>query len=243
MSSPDNQEPFSPRRGYTHKRSEEPPRNTQGKMICKFQSTCANITFERRCEWSKHMDKHDRPYKCLEPGCEKLQGFTYSGGLLRHQREVHKMHGGTKKALYCPEPNCKRNSGSGFTRKENLSEHIRRVHRRTTDGSEFAAQAQNGLDHLEAAAAAAAATEDDGMNTDGTERSSKRKRDDYLNGGDDLNGDFVHEGDAVKRLKGENQELKDRMKQMEDSMRQQQSMLQELLNRQQPIAPTASMVG
>lgn len=84
------------------------------------------------------MDKHERPYKCAAPGCEKLQGFTYSGGLLRHQREVHKMHGGTKKALYCPEPNCKRNSGSGFTRKENLSEHIRRVHRRQTSLSEGA---------------------------------------------------------------------------------------------------------
>lgn len=78
------------------------------------------------------MDKHDRPYKCLVKGCEKLQGFTYSGGLLRHEREVHKMHGGTKKSLFCPFADCKRSSGAGFTRKENLAEHIRRVHRRTS---------------------------------------------------------------------------------------------------------------
>jgi len=78
------------------------------------------------------MDKHDRPYKCTVKGCEKLQGFTYSGGLLRHEREVHKMHGGTKKSLFCPFADCKRSSGSGFTRKENLAEHIRRVHRRTS---------------------------------------------------------------------------------------------------------------
>jgi hypothetical protein len=78
------------------------------------------------------MDKHDRPYKCNVPGCEKLQGFTYSGGLLRHEREVHKMHGGTKKSLFCPFHDCKRSSGAGFTRKENLAEHIRRVHRRTS---------------------------------------------------------------------------------------------------------------
>jgi hypothetical protein len=78
------------------------------------------------------MDKHDRPYKCTFKGCEKLQGFTYSGGLLRHEREVHKMHGGTKKSLYCPFHDCKRSSGAGFTRKENLAEHIRRVHRRTS---------------------------------------------------------------------------------------------------------------
>lgn len=78
------------------------------------------------------MDKHDRPYKCNVKGCEKLQGFTYSGGLLRHEREVHKMHGGTKKSLFCPFADCKRSSGAGFTRKENLAEHVRRVHRRTS---------------------------------------------------------------------------------------------------------------
>ena len=79
---------------------------------------------------SKHMDKHDRPYKCNDKGCEKLQGFTYSGGLLRHEREVHGMHGSAKNSLFCPSPDCKRSSGDGFTRKENLAEHLRRVHRR-----------------------------------------------------------------------------------------------------------------
>jgi hypothetical protein len=95
------------------------------------------LFLERLTSWiSKHMDKHDRPYKCKVLGCEKLQGFTYSGGLLRHEREVHKLHGGTKTLARCPFPNCKRSSGAGFTRKENLHEHIRRVHRGSTDGSE-----------------------------------------------------------------------------------------------------------
>jgi hypothetical protein len=74
------------------------------------------------------MDKHDRPYKCPAEGCEKLPGFTYSGGLLRHQREVHNLHGGPRKQLNCPHPNCKRHSGKGFSRQENLNEHLRRVH-------------------------------------------------------------------------------------------------------------------
>lgn len=78
------------------------------------------------------MDKHDRPYKCLMEECVKLQGFTYRGGLLRHEREVHKMHGGTKKSLFCQFTDCKRSSGAGFTREENLAEHTRRVHRRTS---------------------------------------------------------------------------------------------------------------
>ncbi|MCJ1389849.1 hypothetical protein MMC18_002706 [Xylographa bjoerkii] len=75
------------------------------------------------------MDKHTRPYVCHEPGCEKIQGFTYSGGLLRHEREVHKQHGGPKAPRMCPHRDCKRSSGTGFSRKENLNEHLRRVHR------------------------------------------------------------------------------------------------------------------
>jgi hypothetical protein len=47
----ENVEPFAPRRGYTHKRAEEPPKNEQGKMTCKFQNTCPGITFDRKCEW------------------------------------------------------------------------------------------------------------------------------------------------------------------------------------------------
>ena len=76
------------------------------------------------------MDKHERPYRCKEAGCEKLRGFTYSGGLLRHEREVHRKHGGPKKPLMCPHLSCKRSGGSGFTRQENLNEHLRRVHQK-----------------------------------------------------------------------------------------------------------------
>lgn len=90
------------------------------------------------------MDKHDRPYRCPHGSCAKLQGFTYSGGLLRHEREVHGKHGGPKSQLMCPNADCKRHSGKGFTRKENLNEHIRRVHNGRPQGpSEAAAQAEN----------------------------------------------------------------------------------------------------
>ena len=76
------------------------------------------------------MDKHERPYKCPDPACDKIQGFTYSGGLLRHQREVHKKNATARKLLFCPVGNCNRNieQGHGFTRKENLNEHMRRRH-------------------------------------------------------------------------------------------------------------------
>ena len=90
------------------------------------------------------MDKHERPYVCEEPECDNVRGFTYSGGLLRHQREVHRKHGGPKASCMCPYPDCKRHVGAGFSRKENLAEHLRRVHRdagadqKQSEGSESA---------------------------------------------------------------------------------------------------------
>lgn len=82
--------------------------------------------------YSKHMDKHDRPYVCKKSECSSLQGFTYSGGLLRHQREVHNLHGGAKLKLFCEVVGCKRSKHTPFTRRENLAEHMRRVHKMPT---------------------------------------------------------------------------------------------------------------
>ncbi|TEA14993.1 Cell wall transcription factor ACE2 [Colletotrichum sidae] len=112
----------------------EVTKQADGKFYCTFPG-CTEETqvFIRKCEWSKHMDKHERPYRCAAEGCEKLPGFTYSGGLLRHEREVHGKHGGPKNTVNCPHPNCKRHTGKGFSRQENLNEHLRRVH--TSDGS------------------------------------------------------------------------------------------------------------
>lgn len=100
-----------------------------GKFHC-TQSECKDEVraFTRKCEWNKHMDKHERPYRCPADGCENLPGFTYSGGLLRHEREVHGKHGGPRNTVNCPHPNCKRHTGKGFSRQENLNEHLRRVH-------------------------------------------------------------------------------------------------------------------
>lgn len=76
------------------------------------------------------MDKHNRPYVCLDPKCTGLLGFTYRDGLKRHQREVHRESGGRKAPYFlCPHQDCKRSTGSGFSRKENFEEHLKRVHR------------------------------------------------------------------------------------------------------------------
>lgn len=129
---------------------------------------------------SKHMDKHDRPYRCEAVGCEKQPGFTYSGGLLRHEREVHGKHGGPKNPLNCPHPNCKRHSGKGFSRLENLNEHLRRVH------TPNAAEPENGDDDADDSNTASASHAVAG---------GKRKADDDMR-------------DEVKRLQMENMELR-----------------------------------
>lgn len=113
----------------SYRRDRSPPRDPAGLFVCDHQDCHANPpTFTRKCEWNKHLDRHERPYKCHEPGCDITAGFTYSGGLLRHLREVHKKQSPGKKLLHCPYPNCSRAGGDGFTRKENLEEHMRRRH-------------------------------------------------------------------------------------------------------------------
>jgi hypothetical protein len=139
-------------------------------------------------------DKHDRPYKCAVEGCEKLPGFTYSGGLLRHEREVHGKHGGPRKQLNCPHHTCKRHTGKGFSRQENLNEHLRRVH---TD---------SGMPDGEV-------TEED----EEAKMGQKRKRPTSTSGTDDLR-------EEVKRVRAENEELSRHSQvqsaQIQDMMRQ-----------------------
>ncbi len=104
-------------------------KNDKGMFQCTWSECEEDVRqFARKCEYNKHMDKHERPYRCSAEGCEKLPGFTYSGGLLRHEREVHGKHGGPRNPLHCPHQTCKRHTGKGFSRQENLNEHLRRVH-------------------------------------------------------------------------------------------------------------------
>lgn len=166
------------------------------------------------------MDKHDRPYKCTVKGCEKLQGFTYSGGLLRHEREVHKMHGGTKKSLFCPFTDCKRSSGAGFTRKENLAEHIRRVHRRTSMSADM-----HGLvirrDIMESSPIAESRRPSESPYTrpmefrEEDEINLKRKRGSESGLSDRGNDEMRAE---IKRLRQENEEKDSRLRQLEQAV-------------------------
>jgi hypothetical protein len=67
-------------------RDRAPPRNAKNEIFCDH-SECADKQdpFTRTCEWNKHMDKHERPYKCLERGCEHLPGFHILGSFTSTQ--------------------------------------------------------------------------------------------------------------------------------------------------------------
>ncbi|PQE25502.1 c2h2 transcription factor protein [Rutstroemia sp. NJR-2017a BBW] len=197
----------------------EVTKDANGRFYCAWPGCTEEVRdFGRKCEWSKHMDKHDRPYRCKEAGCEKLPGFTYSGGLLRHEREVHGKHGGPKKQLNCPHPNCKRHTGKGFSRQENLNEHLRRVH---TDG---------GITQV----AVEEAEEDPTQAVAG----GKRKRG-TSKGDSDLR-------EEMKRMKAENEELKRQYDAQQVQCAEMMRQLVELQNlagmqHQQRMAPQAPM--
>ena len=88
----------------------------------------------------KHMNKHDRPYKCTVADCTNPNRFSSKGDLERHKRAKHKqlfLHEAASQPRnllhYCPEPSCHRSSSSSgnnpFTRKDHLQEHIKRKHK------------------------------------------------------------------------------------------------------------------
>lgn len=152
------------------------------------------------------MDKHDRPYKCYEPGCDKIQGFTYSGGLLRHQREVHKKHTDAKKPLMCPYADCNRSAGNGFTRQENLREHLRRRHMHTDDGGPQVV-VESPWDR---------AHELEGLRANSLPAAGIKRRHDSPNGDfpeTDENGSELH--NEVKRLRREVEEKDRRLEELE----------------------------
>lgn len=72
------------------------------------------------------MDKHLRPYKCPVPACT-VNNFATPGDLKRHEQEVH-----ATPAYNCPITTCKRHR-RGFSRKDNLVQHLKRTHNHDQD--------------------------------------------------------------------------------------------------------------
>jgi hypothetical protein len=180
------------------------------------------------------MDKHDRPYRCPQAQCAKLQGFTYSGGLLRHEREVHGKHGGPKEQLRCTVPECKRHTGKGFTRKENLNEHLRRVHGITsaTDTAhlrQIAADAQPGAEMMDTPASRFSDTGDvdefSAAPPAYPDMTKRRRLDTSVSGGSD---DLEVE---LHRLKADNREKDERIRGLEEKDAEREARLKSLEDR------------
>lgn len=184
------------------------------------------------------MDKHERPYVCTAKGCEKIQGFTYSGGLLRHEREVHGKHGGPKKKLLCPHVNCKRSSGKGFSRQENLSEHLRRVHtsagpiQMESPGSEHTENSASDVATAAFAALNSVNMSPANLDHDTVDTGEKRKRsiaDDAGRSTGDAGGDDDRPEKDVradnKRLRKENDELRQELEEKTRSCNEMQAQL------------------
>lgn len=78
----------------------------------------------------RHVDRHKRPFVCSREECSSLPGFTWKGGLKRHEKEVHETkQGASCKVFVCPISGC----GRAFTRRSNRKDHVSRVHRGTVD--------------------------------------------------------------------------------------------------------------
>lgn len=137
---------------------------------------------------------------------------------------MHGKHGGPRRQLNCPHVNCKRHNGKGFSRQENLNEHLRRVH----------------TDNI--APPDIEITEEE----DKTETGQKRKRAPAPRATD---GDIREE---VKRLKAENDELRRNTEFMAAQIRElqhnqgiadlQRSAMQSLPEEQDPSMPQARML-
>ena len=64
-------------------------------------------------------------------GCTHQRSFNRKADLERHQREVHDSQSNRNDFL-CTHPGCKRSLlGKGFSRKENLADHLKRIHKNT----------------------------------------------------------------------------------------------------------------
>lgn len=214
----------------------EVEKQADGKFHCPLDDCKEDIRiFSRKCEWNKHMDKHERPYRCPADGCENLPGFTYSGGLLRHEREVHGKHGGPKNTVNCPHPNCKRHTGKGFSRQENLNEHLRRVHTILEGGG-------NGSSGGGQSPGEAPPSPDD---NESEKAGMKRKRRSSGQGSDEMS----ELREEIKRVREENEKLKADMDQQSQHSLAMMAQIAELqdalrhgLSSHNLNAPTAQMI-
>lgn len=100
--------------------------NVQAELCIQVCQSDSPLSHPTNIYIRKHMDKHLRPYKCHVPTCT-VNSFATAGDLKRHEREVH-----STPVHNCPITTCKRNR-RGFSRKDNLVQHMSRTHDQVQD--------------------------------------------------------------------------------------------------------------
>lgn len=92
----------------------EPLYNNDGKLYCNNPSCQGkNLTFKRPSDWKKHVDRHERPYKCI--GRLTAHARIYLAWWTPQTRtRSAKMESTSEEVLFCPFPKCKRGSGKGL---------------------------------------------------------------------------------------------------------------------------------
>ena len=100
----------------------------------------------------------------------------------------------------CPYPDCKRHVGVGFSRKENLAEHLRRVHR-VVDADQMQKEASQGAQNTTSSGAL------------GTGTKKRRRAVPEDDGGDDDDEEDLEQ--EVKKLKRELHEKDERLEKLE----------------------------
>ncbi|KAF2788908.1 hypothetical protein K505DRAFT_366057 [Melanomma pulvis-pyrius CBS 109.77] len=94
-----------------------------GGFLCPHEG--CEKAFDRSCDLRRHqkthMDRSERPHKCLV--CK--EGFLYPKDRNRHER-THDQSSSPQGMLYCPVAGC--NNVDGFSRRDNLLRHKRTQH-------------------------------------------------------------------------------------------------------------------
>ncbi|GAW21463.1 hypothetical protein ANO14919_109820 [Xylariales sp. No.14919] len=91
-----------------------PTTNPHHRHLC---STCGKI-FPRKCELKKHEKRHEKPYGCTMPGCERR--FGSKNDWKRHENTQHPM----SETWRCDQESC----GRLCDRREMLKAHLERDH-------------------------------------------------------------------------------------------------------------------
>jgi hypothetical protein len=66
------------------------------------------------------MLRHDKPFRCDVPNCNRADGFTTSNDLDRHKKSIHK--------IGCASEKCKTKT-KVWPRLDNFKQHIERIHK------------------------------------------------------------------------------------------------------------------